>query len=315
MAIDRYRYAEAAGAGYAPGGPVFSAFHGTGADETQFLDLAARLFPEAMVIAPRGDVSEGGALRYFRRKAEGVYDMEDLAARTDAMAGFIAAHVERLEPKTIAGLGYSNGANILASVMLKKPGLFTDAVLMHPLIPWKIGAGDSLDGTRILVTAGGRDPICPPDLTGQLIDGLEGLGATVKVAWHPGGHEVAQSEVEAIHDFMADIRAGLIDIANIAIVREDLGGRSRYVIRSVAGREAEMTFTRFGETVLIIDHTEVPDVFRGAGVGLRLLEKLIADARRDGVKIIPICPFAASQFARHPEWEDVLELKVRSGRG
>jgi phospholipase/carboxylesterase len=117
-----------------PGGPLLFAFHGTGADETQFLGLGRALMPAASVIAPRGDVSEHGAARYFRRTAEGVYDMEDLARATVKMAGFVAAHREKAQAETVAGLGYSNGANILASVLFARPGLFDAAVLMHPLI-------------------------------------------------------------------------------------------------------------------------------------------------------------------------------------
>ena len=94
------------------------------------------LLTDATLIAPRGDVSENGALRFFRRTGEGVYDMDDLARATAKMAGFVAAHIEAAAPSRVIGLGYSNGANILASVMFGNPTLLDDAVLMHPLIPW-----------------------------------------------------------------------------------------------------------------------------------------------------------------------------------
>ena len=87
---------------------------------------------------------------------------------------------------------------------------------------------------------------------------------------------------------------------------EDRGGKGRYVFRGADGAEAEMTFTRIGEHQLIIDHTEVPDVFRGQGVGLKLVARAVDDARKAGKTIIPLCPFAAAQFRRHPEWADVL---------
>jgi predicted GNAT family acetyltransferase len=86
---------------------------------------------------------------------------------------------------------------------------------------------------------------------------------------------------------------------------EDHGAKGRYVYRA-AGGEAEMTFTRVGEHQIIIDHTGVPEMFRGQGVGLKLVERAVADARRVGKTIIPLCPFAAAQFRRHPEWADVL---------
>lgn len=88
---------------------------------------------------------------------------------------------------------------------------------------------------------------------------------------------------------------------------EDNGAKGRYVLRGPDGAEAEMTFTRVGQHQLIIDHTGVPDAFRGQGVGLRLVARAVEDARASGRKIIPLCPFAAAQFRRHPEWADVLK--------
>ena len=87
---------------------------------------------------------------------------------------------------------------------------------------------------------------------------------------------------------------------------EDSGTKGRYFIRTPAGDEAEMTFTKVGEQQIIIDHTGVPDVFRGKGAGLRLVTRAVKDARAGGPTIIPLCPFAAAQFRRHPEWSDVL---------
>lgn len=92
-----------------------------------------------------------------------------------------------------------------------------------------------------------------------------------------------------------------------AIEIEDHGSKGRYVIRGPGGAEAEMTFTKVGELQIIIDHTGVPDAFRGQGAGLRLVTRAVEDARAAGKKIIPLCPFAASQFRRHPEWADVLK--------
>ncbi|TPI33527.1 N-acetyltransferase [Mesorhizobium sp. B3-2-1] len=88
---------------------------------------------------------------------------------------------------------------------------------------------------------------------------------------------------------------------------EDRGSKGRYVLRGPGGTEAEMTFTKIGEHQLIIDHTEVPDAFRGQGAGLRLVTRAVEDARAAGKKIIPLCPFANAQFRRHPEWADVLK--------
>ena len=87
---------------------------------------------------------------------------------------------------------------------------------------------------------------------------------------------------------------------------QDNGSKGRYFLRSPAGDMAEMTFTKIGERQIIVDHTEVPDAFRGQGVGLRLVTRAVEDARSGGKTIIPLCPFAAAQFRRHPEWADVL---------
>lgn len=316
MSTDAYHFAECRGPDYRPGNPVLFVFHGTGADETQFLDFGAEVFPEAVVIAPRGDVLENGKLRYFKRTGEGVYDMADLGARTRAMAGFLTAHVERLQPSRVTGLGYSNGANILAAVMLEAPEIFSHAVLMHPLVPWQIRGGEQLTNRQVLVTAGGRDPLCPPELTGQLIEGLEARGATVKSVWHPGGHEIEPSEFDAIGDFMTGIRAGLADVALLPVEREqDASGKGRYLVRGPADTIAEMTYRLTGTDQIIIDHTEVPDAFRGTGTGLRLLTALMADAEKEERKIIPLCPFAAAQFERHPEWSDRLAYRIRTKGG
>lgn len=88
---------------------------------------------------------------------------------------------------------------------------------------------------------------------------------------------------------------------------DDNGAKGRYVVDGPDGAQAEMTFTRIGERQIIIDHTGVPDVFRGQGVGLRLVTRAVEDARKAGKTIIPLCPFAAAQFRRHPEWADVLK--------
>ncbi|MBA3449050.1 MAG: alpha/beta hydrolase, partial [Pseudaminobacter sp.] len=103
------------------GGPLLFVFHGTGGDENQFLQFGRDMLPDATIVSPRGDVSEHGAARFFRRTGEGVYDMDDLALRTTTMTGFIRAHVEAAGPSPVLGLGYSNGANILASAVFAAP--------------------------------------------------------------------------------------------------------------------------------------------------------------------------------------------------
>lgn len=181
--------------------PVIFLFHGTGGDENQFFDLAGQLLPGARRVAPRGDVSEFGALRYFRRTGEGVYDMGDLAFRTKAMDAFIREELGDLRPSKVLGLGYSNGANILASVMFAAPDLFDGAVLMHPLIPFAPPKAD-FSGRDVLITAGRRDPIAPAVATQQLADYFEEQGATVDLSWHEGGHDVPREEIMGIASWL-----------------------------------------------------------------------------------------------------------------
>lgn len=198
MTRDAYIHVRREGA---PGKPTLFLFHGTGGDETQLFDLGGELMPDATLVSPRGDVSEHGAARFFRRTDEGVYDMDDLARATERMAGFIGAHKG---DAPAFGLGYSNGANILASVIFRRPDLFDRAALMHPLIPFAPQVDGSLAGRRILMTAGRRDPICPPDLTRRLEAYLKALKAEVLLEWHEGGHELRPNEIEAARRFLAD---------------------------------------------------------------------------------------------------------------
>ncbi len=185
----------------APGAPILFVFHGTGGDENQFFDFGSRLLPNATVVSPRGDVSEHGAARFFRRKAEGVYDCDDLARATQRMSEFVEANRQRYESSTVLGLGFSNGANILANIMIEKPGLFEAGILMHPLIPF--APKDRLidEKAHVLITAGQRDPICPVEMTEQLSDYFKRQGDQVKLEWHPGGHEIRPNEIEAAKSF------------------------------------------------------------------------------------------------------------------
>lgn len=185
-----------------PGAPLLLLFHGTGGSETDLIDFGQQLMPGAHLIAPRGDVSEGGALRFFRRTGEGVYDMADFARATSKMGGFIAAQVERLAPSSVAALGYSNGANILASVLFNDPGRVDRAVLMHPLIPFEPAPQPALAGKHVLITAGRRDPISPAALTERLAAYFAAQGAEATTSWHEGGHEIRREELVAAQQFL-----------------------------------------------------------------------------------------------------------------
>jgi phospholipase/carboxylesterase len=185
--------------GAAEGAPAFFLFHGTGGDEHQFTDLAAELKPGARRIGVRGDVSEGGALRYFRRIGEGRYDMADLKRATQKLTAWVptvAPAGERI------ALGYSNGANIIAATLFEAPETFDVAVMMHPLIPFAPARQPGLKGKRIIITAGRRDPIAPVHSAELLLAYLKEQGADVSVFWHEGGHEIRREELLAIRDFL-----------------------------------------------------------------------------------------------------------------
>ena len=187
----------------APGKPILFTFHGTGGDENQFFDFGARLLPEATIVSPRGDVSEHGAARFFRRTGEGVYDMADLARATDKMAAYVSGLAAEHGASQVLGLGFSNGANILANVLIEHGGLFDAAVLMHPLIPFQPKDNARLEGRRVLITAGERDPISPALVTKALADYFARQDAEVTLEWHAGGHDIRPNEIEAIRTFFA----------------------------------------------------------------------------------------------------------------
>ncbi len=181
----------------AKGKPILFTLHGTGGDENQFFDFARQLLPDATIVSPRGDVSEYGAARFFKRTGEGVYDMADLARATEKMAGFVSDLAREHGDSAILGLGFSNGANILANVLIEK-GLFDASALMHPLIPFQPKANAGLAGRKVLITAGERDPISPKPVTEALAGYFESQKADTTTVWHPGGHDIRPNEVEAI---------------------------------------------------------------------------------------------------------------------
>lgn len=185
--------------GASEGAPALFLFHGTGGDEHQFTDLAAELKPGARRIGVRGDVSEGGALRYFKRVGEGRYDMADLSRATKKLAAWVpvaAPSGERI------ALGYSNGANIIAATLFEAPETFDVAVIMHPLIPFTPAPQPGLKGKKIIITAGRRDPIAPVHSAELLVQYLKEQGANVTLFWHEGGHEIRREELLAIRDFL-----------------------------------------------------------------------------------------------------------------
>ncbi|MEO1275026.1 MAG: alpha/beta hydrolase [Pseudomonadota bacterium] len=177
--------------------------HGTGGNEREMAALGHALadaaLPGAAVLALRGDVLEAGMPRFFSRRAEGVYDMADLARATAKLQGFLPRVLERAgrDPMRAIGIGYSNGANALASLMFAQPSALGRWALLHPLIPFEPAIEDAT-GTPVFIGAGLQDPICPPEQTRALVTALEAAGAEVQTAWQPGGHALTQPELAAL---------------------------------------------------------------------------------------------------------------------
>jgi len=180
--------------------------HGTGGNEDDLLPLGRMLLPGAGLLSPRGKVLEHGMPRFFRRLAEGVFDQEDLARRTTELAEFIEAAVAayRLDRDGIAALGFSNGANIAASLLLRVPGLLRAAVLLSPMLPYEPEAQPDLAGTSVFIGAGRSDPIAPPAQVDRLAHVLRAGGAAVTVSWDPGGHAITPALVSAARRWLLD---------------------------------------------------------------------------------------------------------------
>jgi phospholipase/carboxylesterase len=159
--------------------------------------------PEATIVSPRGDVAEQGAARFFRRTGEGVYDMVDLARATAKMAAYVKGLAADHGASSVLGLGFSNGANILANVLIETGDLFDASVLMHPLIPFEPRDNAKLAGTRVLITAGERDPIAPVPLTKALAAYFARQKADVTLEWHACGHDIRPNEIEALKALLA----------------------------------------------------------------------------------------------------------------
>lgn len=186
------------------GGTTLLLLHGTGGDEDDLLPVGRELLPGAGMLSPRGKVLERGAPRFFRRLAEGVFDQEDLARRTEELAEFIEAATKtyQLERDGIVAVGFSNGANIAASVLLQRPGLLRGAVLFSPMVPFEPETLLRLDGTSVFIGAGRADPIAPPIHAERLAALLREAGADVTLHWDAGGHTLTRSELSAAREWI-----------------------------------------------------------------------------------------------------------------
>lgn len=177
--------------------PTLLLLHGTGGNENDLLELGQTLVPGAALLSPRGKVLENGMARFFRRLAEGVFDIADLKQRTDELAGFIttASAAYHFDPAHVIAVGYSNGANIAASILLLHPGVLSAAVLLRPMVPLVPESLPDLTGIPVFISAGRMDPIVTPRETDRLEKLLRQCGATVTTRWHSGGHALSHEDV------------------------------------------------------------------------------------------------------------------------
>jgi predicted esterase len=191
-------------AGSDDSGPVLVLLHGTGGNENDLIPLARLVAPAAAIVSLRGNVSENGAARFFRRLAEGVFDMEDLHARTQQLARFLAAAGERhaFMPSRAVALGFSNGANIAASLMLTDPTALRHGILLRAMVPFEPETMPDLTSGSVLLAAGRTDRIIPPENTERLAALLHKAGASVVLKWQNAPHALVQDDVNDAREFL-----------------------------------------------------------------------------------------------------------------
>jgi len=187
---------------FLPGGPnlpVLLLLHGTGGDESDLLPLGEALLPGAARLSPRGKVLENGMPRFFRRLAEGVFDLDDLRKRTHELADFVEAadRAYDLGGRRPFAVGFSNGANIAAALLLLRPETLGGALLIRPMVPLVPESLPDLSGVSVQINVGQADPIVPPLQSEALAKLLTDAGASVKVHWTAGGHGLTREDLEA----------------------------------------------------------------------------------------------------------------------
>ncbi|XJZ28657.1 alpha/beta hydrolase [Bacillota bacterium Lsc_1132] len=185
--------------GQDPAKPTLLLLHGTGGNELDLLPLAGRIDDEASILSVRGNVLENGMPRFFRRLAEGVFDEEDLIFRTKELNQFLDEAAEKYDfaRDHIVAIGYSNGANMAASLMFHHQNALKGAILHHPMVPRRGIELPDLTGKSVFIAAGTNDPICSPMESAELQTLLEKAKADVVLHWENRGHQLTAEEVEA----------------------------------------------------------------------------------------------------------------------
>jgi predicted esterase len=188
--------------------PTLLLLHGTGGDENDLVPLGRDLMPGAGVLSPRGKVLEQGMPRFFRRVAEGVFDVEDLKRRAAELAEFVvgaAAHYE-FDGRHVIAVGFSNGANIAGSLLLSRPEVLEAAVLFRAMVPFVPEMLPRLQDTPVLISNGVSDPLIPPAETERLAGLLRAGGASVTVEMQPAGHHLTSREVSQARGWLASLK-------------------------------------------------------------------------------------------------------------
>ena len=177
--------------------------HGTGGDENDLLDLGRQVAPDASFLSPRGKVLERGMPRFFRRLAEGVFDLDDLRVRTHELADWIAESAARygFDAGGLVALGYSNGANIAASLLLLRPESLGHAILLRAMLPFEPETLPNLASKRILMANGKHDPIIPVASATRLAEIFRAAGAEVTFNVGGGGHGLEQADIVAAREW------------------------------------------------------------------------------------------------------------------
>lgn len=181
--------------------------HGTGGDENDLISLGRMVAPEASLISPRGKVSEGGMPRFFRRLAEGIFDEDDVRRRAHELADFVAEARKAYGLAAPVALGFSNGANIAAAILLLRPEALTGAVLIRAMVPLSQPPAVDLTGKPVLILSGSMDPIVPTDNARQLAAQLRDRGALVQHQTLPAGHGLSQADVALARAFLQRLPA------------------------------------------------------------------------------------------------------------
>ena len=175
--------------------PPLLLLHGTGGDENDLVPLGQELLPGAALLSPRGKVVEHGMPRFFRRLAEGVFDLDDLKLRTHELAAFIAEARKAYDLPAPVAIGFSNGANIAASLLLSQSDALAGAILLRAMLPFEPDPLPKLTGKPVLLLSGSSDQMIPPSSTKRLVEVLQTAGANLAYKTLPTGHGLTRNDL------------------------------------------------------------------------------------------------------------------------